>query len=167
MNILDLGIHRGDEFQMIKRMRKDISDRINFTGIDHCASALSYAKEIFPDKNYRFIESDIKDIDKLELNKQDLIISIGTLQSTDIKGKEIFRYIIQKLINKNAGVILGFPNSRYIDREVIYGAKTKNYREQNMNLLIKDMAFYKKYLQQHGFKVITFGKYYIFLSAFR
>ncbi len=101
----------------------------------------------------------------MHFEKQDLIVTIGTLQSPDFNGKEIFRYLIQNILKPEGNIILGFPNSRYIDREVMYGAKTKNYTESNMNLLIKDISFYKKYLQQHGFKVVTFGKYYIFMVA--
>ena len=164
--VLNLGINRGDEFTAFNYVFDDeLVSSITFTGIDHCESAIEEANKRFKDFNYNFILGDIKNIESIPLEKQDLLITVGTLQSPDFNGKEIFRYLIQNILNPNGSVILGFPNSRYIDCEVVYGAKTKNYMESNMNLLIKDIGFHKKYLQQHGFKVLTFGKYYIFMVA--
>jgi hypothetical protein len=167
MMVLNLGINRGDEFKIFAEVFSEISSMIKFTGIDHCPSAIKKAEKSFPGNNYKFINDDISKIDSLNLPKQDIVISIGTLQSPDIDGKEIFRYVIQNILSREGSIILGFPNSRYIDCEVVYGAKTKNYAESNLNLLIKDISFFKKYLQQHGFKVLTFGKYYVFLVAKR
>jgi hypothetical protein len=165
MKILNLGINRGDEFEIFSEFFKSKFDSLYFTGIDHCSSALKFARKRFSPKNFNFIDEDISNIDELDLEKHDILISVGTLQSPDINGNDIFRYVIQNVLKKSGSVILGFPNSRYIDCEVVYGAKTKNYTESNLNLLIKDINFYKRYLQQHGYKVITFGKYYIFLVA--
>jgi len=167
MKVLDLGINRGDEFKIFLEFYKELSDTITFTGIDHCTSALNKAKSEMITENFCFYKKDLSYISELDLPKQDLIISIGTLQSPEFDGKAVFRYFVQNLLNVEGSIILGFPNSRYIDCEVIYGAKTKNYTESNLNLLIKDISYYKKYLQQHNFKVITFGKYYVFLVAKR
>ena len=62
-------------------------------------------------------------------------------------------------------MILGFPNCRWIDGEMIYGAKAKNYAFPEMSLLYKDVHFCKKYLQQKKFRVTVTGKNYIFLTA--
>ena len=69
--------------------------------------------------------------------------------------------------HENNSIILGFPNCRHIDGELKYGAKTKNYSEPELSLLINNISFYKRYLQQHKFKVTISGKYYIFLTAIR
>ncbi len=167
MKLLDLGINRGDEFEVFTRFYNKDSDDIIFSGIDHCSSALEIARKRFSTENFNFIEDDISNIPLMGLADQDILISVGTLQSPDINGKEIFMYIVQNIMKRYSSIILGFPNSRYIDCEVVYGAKTKNYRESNLNLLIKDISFYKRYLQQHKYKVITFGKYYVFLVASR
>ncbi|MDA3839072.1 MAG: methyltransferase domain-containing protein [Candidatus Delongbacteria bacterium] len=165
-NVFNLGINRGDEFRAFNHVfDEELVSSITFTGLDHCESAIKEAGENFVDHNYNFMLGDIKNIPDMHFEKQDLIVTIGTLQSPDFDGKEIFRYLIQDVLKPDGNIILGFPNSRYIDREVMYGAKTKNYTESNMNLLIKDVSFYKKYLQQHGFKVVTFGKYYVFMVA--
>ncbi len=167
VKVLDLGINRADEFKVFNEFFKDHAANSTFTGIDHCRSALRVASYELSSDNYIFYNEDISNISSLKIPQQDIVISIGTLQSPELDGKAVLRYIVQNLIKENGSIILGFPNSRYIDREVIYGAKTKNYTESNLNLLIKDISFYKKYLQQHKFKVITFGKYYIFLVAKR
>lgn len=75
--------------------------------------------------------------------------------------------LIQNYLKKDAAIILGFPNSRWIDDTLIYGAKIKNYSFSEMGLLINDIFFAKKYLQQKKFKVHIFGREYIFLSAYR
>ncbi len=167
MKILDLGINRGDEFRIFNEFYRDSSESIVFTGIDHCRSALKKARSDFAADNYIFFENDFSELAQLNIPRQDLIISVGTLQSPEFDGQSVFRYLVQNILDKNGSIILGFPNSRYIDSEVVYGAKTKNYTESNLNLLIKDISIYKKYLQQHKFRVITFGKYYVFLVATR
>jgi hypothetical protein len=71
--------------------------------------------------------------------------------------------LVQDHLTEQGAVILGFPNCRYTDGEVVYGAKVKNYTEPELSLLIKDIYFIKKYLQQHRFRVTLFGKHDLFL----
>jgi len=182
--ILNLGINRGDEFLAIKNMvEKDIYKSLKFIGIDHSQSAINYATNLFnkddnsDENNFNFITEDINKISEIEnLGKFNHIISIGTLQSPKIDSKNIFHKLIQSLLEdqdisdehvvKNS-IILGFPNCRYIDGELKYGAKTMNYNEPELSLMLKDVLYYKRYLQQHKFKVTVTGKYYLFLTAIR
>ena len=62
-------------------------------------------------------------------------------------------------------VIFGVPNCRIVDGETQYGARMKNFRQPELGLLVKDVAFYRKYLQQHGRRVFVTGKNYIFVTA--
>jgi len=73
--------------------------------------------------------------------------------------------IVQNQLKKNGSMILGFPNCRWIDGEMVYGARVKNYPFSEMGLLYKDVIFSKKYLQQKKFRVTITGKDYIFLTA--
>jgi hypothetical protein len=73
--------------------------------------------------------------------------------------------IVQNYLKKDGSMILGFPNCRWIDGEMVYGAKAKNYSFSEMSLLYKDVIFCKKYLQQKKFRVTITGKDYIFLTA--
>ncbi|MCK4442015.1 MAG: methyltransferase domain-containing protein [Sulfurovaceae bacterium] len=159
-DILNLGINRGDEFELIPNINKN-----RLVGIDHSQSALDIARNRFNSNKYHFIKEDINNIDILNLGKFDLIISIGTLQSPSINFKPFFMSLVQNFLTKNGAVILGFPNSRWIDNELIYGAKAPNYSYSEMSLVFNDVIFCKKYLQQKKFRVTITGREYIFLTA--
>ena len=165
-HILNLGINKGDEFELIEQLiEKNIFDNIAFSGIDHSQSALSYAKERFPKDNVKFYREDINRLNDLKLPKADLIISIGTLQSPSINYKPFLMSLVQEHLTHDGAFILGFPNSRWIDGELIYGAKAPNYPYSEMSLLFNDVIFAKKYLQQKKFRVTLTGREYIFLTA--
>jgi len=167
-NILNLGINKGDEFELIEQLiDKKLFDSIQFKGIDHSQTALDYAKKRFPKSNVKFYRQDINKIKELNLKKSDLIISIGTLQSPSINYKPFLMSLVQEHLTSNGAFILGFPNSRWIDSELIYGAKAPNYPYSEMSLLYNDVIFAKKYLQQKKFRVTITGREYIFLTATR
>jgi len=164
--ILNLGINRGDEFGVIKnRLDTNKYQNMKFIGIDHSKTAIEYAKALFPEKNIQFFTEDINDVDTLNLGKFDLLISIGTLQSPSINFKPFFMSLVQNFLEKNGAIILGFPNSRWVGGEMIYGAKAPNYAMSEMSLLYNDVIFCKKYLQQHKYRVSLTGKQYLFLTA--
>jgi hypothetical protein len=164
--ILNLGINRGDEFELIKRVLSDDEFKSKkFVGIDHCATAIEFAKKRFNSLHVSLHVKDINLIDELNLQRSDLIISIGTLQSPSINFKPFFMKLIQEYLSEDGAVILGFPNCRWIDGEMIYGAKAPNYSFSEQSLLYNDVIFCKKYLQQHRFRVTLTGKQYLFLTA--
>ena len=164
--ILNLGINRGDEFEVIKnRLDTNKYQNMKFVGIDHSKTAIAYAGTLFPEDNVQFFTEDINHLDTLNLGKFDLLISIGTLQSPSINFKPFFMSLVQNYLEKNGAIILGFPNSRWIGGEMIYGAKAPNYAMSEMSLLYNDVIFCKKYLQQHKYRVTLTGKQYIFLTA--
>jgi len=165
-SILNLGINTGDEFSVIKKyLDANTYANISFVGIDHSKSAIEYAKHKFQEENVTFYAHDINDLDSLNLDRSDLLISIGTLQSPSINFKPFFMSLVQNYLHKDAAIILGFPNCRWIGGEMLYGAKAPNYSMSEMSLLFNDVIFSKKYLQQHKFRVTITGKQYIFLTA--
>jgi hypothetical protein len=164
--ILNLGINRGDEFEVIKnRLDTNKYQNMEFIGIDHSKTAIEYANTSFSEDNVQFFTADINHLDTLNLGKFDLLISIGTLQSPSINFKPFFMSLVQNYLEKNGAIILGFPNSRWVGGEMIYGAKAPNYAMSEMSLLYNDVIFCKKYLQQHKYRVTLTGKQYIFLTA--
>ena len=166
--VLNLGINKGDEFELIEQLIGIESfDAINFRGIDHSKTALASAKKRFPKENVTFLQQDINKIKALNLPLSDLIISIGTLQTPSINYKPFLMSLVQEYLTSNGAFILGFPNSRWIDNELIYGAKAPNYAYSEMSLLYNDVIFTKKYLQQKKFRVTITGREYIFLTATR
>ena len=164
--ILNLGINRGDEFEVIKnRLDTNKYQNMEFVGIDHSKTAIEYADTLFTEDNVQFYTEDINHLDTLNLGKFDLLISIGTLQSPSINFKPFFMSLVQNYLEKDAALILGFPNSRWVGGEMIYGARAPNYAMSEMSLLYSDIIFCKKYLQQKKYRVTITGKQYIFLTA--
>ena len=164
LKILNLGVNSGDEFEVIKQYANNFKN-LELVGIDFCPSAIQKAKEKLDDKNITFYTHNINDLTSLNLGEFDLIISIGTLQSSNLDFNPLFMSIVQRYLKKDGAMILGFPNCRWIDGETIYGARVKNYPFSEMGLLYKDAIFCKKYLQQKKFRVTLTGKDYIFLTA--
>jgi len=164
--VLNLGINTGDEFSVIKNsLDTDKYEGMTLVGIDHSKTAIAYAENSFPEANVMLYAHDINDLDHLNLGRFDLLISIGTLQSPSINFKPFFMSLVQNYLEKDAAIILGFPNSRWVGGEMIYGAKAPNYAMSEMSLLFNDVIFCKKYLQQHKYRVTLTGKQYIFLTA--
>lgn len=164
--ILNLGVNKGDEFKVIKNLLTCSEyEKKTFVGIDYSSTAIEYAKRELPDSNIDFKCIDINNLKESSLTRFDLIISIGTLQSSNINFNEKFMEIYQNHLEKGGSIILGFPNCRWIDAEMVYGAKAPNYNFNEMSLVLKDIHFCKKYLQQKKYRVVITGKDYLFLSA--
>jgi hypothetical protein len=163
--ILNLGINSGDEFELIKKVAKNF-ETLELVGIDYCSSAIEAAKEKFAkDTNIQLLCADINHLNELNLGEFDLIISIGTLQSSNLEYNKLLMSIFQNQLSRKGAMILAWPNCRWIDGEMIYGAKMKNYAFSEMSNLYKDVNFAKKYLQQKRCRVTITGKDYIFVTA--
>jgi SAM-dependent methyltransferase len=164
--ILNLGINTGDEFDLIRQiLSNEEYSNIDFIGIDHAQSAIDVAKQRFNESNVTFYAHDINNLSSLELGKFDLIITIGTLQSSTLELKPLFASLVQNYLTKEGAIIVGFPNCRWMDGEMIYGAKAPNYPYSEMSIVVKDIYYCKKYLQQKKFRVTLTGKDYLFLTA--
>lgn len=163
--VLNLGINKADEFEVIKQILDNNLSDIEFHGVDFSSTAIEFSKERFPFNNFNFYNHDINKLDELDLPKADLLISIGTLQSSSLNFKLLFMNLIQNYLEDKGSVILGFPNCRWIGNEVVFGAKAKNYTFSEQSVLYNDVMFCKKYLQQKKYRVTLTGKNYLFLTA--
>lgn len=157
--VLDLGVNTGDELTVIQRA----APACDVVGIDHSASALAIARARFP--AFRFVEADLGALASLDLGTFDLVISLNTLQSPGVDDRAVLRQVVQHHLAPTGSVILGVPNSRYVGGELVYGARMKNFRQPELGLLVKDVAFYRKYLQQHHRQVFITGKHYILVTG--
>ena len=157
--VLDLGVNTGDELAVIARLAPDLQ----VVGIDHSGSALAVARSRFP--AHRFLAADLGALATLGLGVFDLVLSLNTLQSPGIDDREVLRRVVQHHLAPGGAVILGLPNVRYVDGEASYGARMKNFRQPELGLLIKDVAFYRKYLQQHGRQVYVTGKHTVLVTG--
>ncbi len=164
LRILNLGVNTGEEFRIIEQITSNFNIH-ELIGIDYSHSAINQAKKNFSNSNITFIQHDINNLSTLNLGEFDLIISIGTLQSSNLEFNPLFMSIVQNYLKKEGAMILGFPNCRWVDGEMIYGAEVKNYNFSELGNLYKDVMFCKKYLQQKKFRVTITGKNYIFLTA--
>lgn len=162
--VLDLGINTGDELALL-HARVPVLREATVVGIDHSASAIARARERFAGQRVELYESDLDALPALGLGRFDLVLSIGTLQSPGIDDRELLRRIVQDHLAPRGAVIVGFPNCRYVDGEVEYGTRMKNFRQPELGLLVKDVAFYRKYLQQHRRQVFVTGKHYVLVTG--
>lgn len=162
--ILDLGVNIGDELALICHHTPALATA-TCVGIDHSASAIAAARARFPAANYQFIQADLNALPSLGLGTFDLVISLSTLQSPGIDDRELLRRVVQHHLAPDGAVILGLPNCRYLDGEVAYGTRMKNFRQPELGLLVKDVAFYRKYLQQHHRQVFVTGKHYVLVTG--
>ena len=158
--ILALGLNRGDELEpiFVNGFQGEI------LGIDLNEEALQEAQKRFA-PHLRTCVQDINCLENLELERFDLILSIGTLQSPAIELKPLIMHLVQQRLTPDGAILLGWPNARWQDGELIYGARPKHYRFSELSLVIKDLFWIKKYLQQHKFRVVITGREYLFLEA--
>jgi SAM-dependent methyltransferase len=162
--VLDLGVNRGDELAAFAWLGR--APDVTFVGVDHGASALAEARARFPDARHQFIVADLNALPP-DLGRFSLVLSVGTLQSPGVDDHALLRRLVQEHLEPSASLVLGFPNSRFRDGEVVYGARVRNLREPDLSLLVKDLSFYRRYLHQHGFRTFLGGKYDLLLTAVR
>ena len=163
--ILSLGANRADELRVISDFASNEYQNMHFTIVEYSQSALEDAKINMSGSSSKFICDDISNIKNMDLGRFDMLISIGTLQSPDINMKKVMMHIVTELLERDSAIVLGFPNSRWIDGELIYGARVPNYNFSELSSVIKDIYWLKKYLQQHKYRVMITGREYLFLSA--
>ncbi|RKH34394.1 class I SAM-dependent methyltransferase [Corallococcus sicarius] len=162
--VLDLGVNRGDELAAFEWVEGAKGAR--FVGVDHSASAIAEARKAFPDARHAFVQADLNALPS-GLGRFDAVVSVGTLQSPGVDDRALLRKLVQEHLEPRASLVLGFPNSRFRDGEVVYGARVRNLREPDLSLLVKDLSFYRRYLHQHGFRTFLGGKYDLLLTAVR
>ncbi|MBL0693163.1 class I SAM-dependent methyltransferase [Comamonas sp. JC664] len=162
--VLDLGVNRGDELAAFSWLEG--APEVSFVGVDHSASAIEEARARFPDARHRFHVADLNALPE-GLGRFHLVVSVGTLQSPGVDDHALLRKLVQEHLEPSSALLLGFPNSRFRDGEVVYGARVRNLREPDLSLVVKDLSFYRRYLHQHGFRTFLGGKYDLLLTAVR
>jgi len=157
--VLSLGVNTGDELALLMSLGLDSA---TFVGIDHSASALASARARFGD-SVELISADLGE--PLPVGRFDLVVAIGVLQSAALDDRALVRRVVQDHLAPDGAVIFGIPNCRYVDGETEYGARMVNFTQPELGLLVKDVAFYRKYLQQHHRRVFVTGKHYVLVTA--
>jgi len=164
--VLELGVNRGDALALLLDRVPGLETRGDLVGVDHSNSALDLARARFP--GARFIAADLADLDALaalELGRFDLVMAIDTLQCSGLDDRALLRHIVQRCLAPRGAVLLGVANCRYLDGEVVHGARMKNFRQPELGTVVKDVAFYRRYLQQHARKVHVTGRHELLITA--
>lgn len=161
LRVLSLGVNRGDELLPLDWLKPGAQ----VVGLDHSETALQVAKRRWP--QHSFITMNINELERLEFSAFDLMLCLSVLQSPGVNAAKLLRSLVQRFVAKQGALILSLPNGRYLGGEQLYGARLKGYVRADLSLLVRDAAHYRKYLQQHGFKVYLTGKYELLLTAVR
>ncbi len=161
--VLELGCNRGDVLVHLAAHEPGLAGGEGLVGVDHCRSALELARTRLPAA--RFVAADLADLALLELGLFDLVVAVDTLQSSGLDDRTLLRTIVQRCLAADGALVLGLPNCRYLGGEVVHGARMRNFRQPELGLLVKDVAFYRKYMQQHGRTVYVTGKHELLLTA--
>lgn len=161
--VLALGCHRGDELAALDLLEPP-PRALERVGIDRSERVLDEARRRL--SAARFIVADVADLPS-DLGRFDLVIAIGLLQSPGVDDKALLRTVLRDHLQPRAGLLIGLPNSRFRGGDVTWGARSRNYRDVDLSLVVRDLAAYRRYLQQHRFVVHIGGGYDLLLSAWR
>lgn len=96
-----------------------------------------------------------------------LLLAFATLHGPGLDGKDLLVRLVKNHLQPRAGIVLSFPNARYVDTRQLFGAKQRNYREVEHAHGIHNLVFYRRYLQKKGFVVRVTGKSEWLLFAYR
>lgn len=156
--VLSLGVNTGDELVPVLERYPAAC----LTGIDHDAAALAVARERFGSP-HAFLEADLGELP--ELPPFDLVLCLDTLQSPGVEGGALLRHLMRALLEPRGSVVLGLPNCRYVDGELLHGARLVNFRQPELSNLVKSANFYRRFFQQHRKRVFVTGKHELLVTA--
>ncbi|THF68464.1 class I SAM-dependent methyltransferase [Deinococcus sp. Arct2-2] len=159
--VLALGVNAGRELEALALAFSDRTFEV--LGVDVDESALATARTRHP--SFTFSVLDVNTLPLPELGTFDLVLALSLLQSPGIVPHDLLRAIRRHHLTPTGGLILGFPNARYLDGHLSYGARMKNYARPDLSLLCADVTQARRQLQKHGFKVFVTGKYEVLVTA--
>ncbi|QFP75465.1 class I SAM-dependent methyltransferase [Deinococcus sp. AJ005] len=174
--VLALGVNSGRELDALalafpERLSPDrhlldqhFPDRhFEIVGLDTDASALDVARGRFP--RAEFLELDVAELPVPALGRFDLILALSLLQSPGVRRDVLLKALCRHHLTEIGGLVLGFPNARYRDGLLSYGARMKNFARPDLSLLCADVTDTRRDLQKRGFQVFVTGKYEVLLTA--
>lgn len=164
--VLSLGVNQGDELAYFLQGEGGAArDDWQLVGVDHSKTAIETARLRLDHPSVQLHVADIRALASLNLGRFDLILSINTLHSPSLSGHTLLQSLVKEMLRPLGGLLIGLPNGRYRDHELTYGARTKNYSHPELSVLLKDVAFYRRYLQRQHFEVTVTGKTTVFITA--
>lgn len=162
--VLALGCNRGDELAALTRLRPD--HRFDLHGVDHAASAVAQARREHP--QMRFYTADLARFEEpplADLGRFDLVLALNVLHSPSLDGKAILQRVVAEHLTPAGSVIVGLPNVRYVDHTLNHGARVKGFTHPELSVLVRDAAYYRRYLARHRFRVMITGRHTVLVCA--
>ncbi|GBF08244.1 type 12 methyltransferase [Deinococcus aerius] len=159
--VLALGVNAGRELDALALAFP--SRAFEVVGIDLEETALAEARTHYPQATFRTL--DVTTLPVPDLGHFDLVLALSLLQSPGIRQDTLLRALRREHLTPGGGLILGFPNARYLDGFLSYGARMRNYARPDLSLLMADVTAARRTLQKHGFKVFVTGKYEVLVTA--
>ncbi|MDV6376082.1 class I SAM-dependent methyltransferase [Deinococcus arenicola] len=159
--VLALGVNTGRELDALALAFP--GRPLEVVGVDTDASALARARQRFPAAT--FLSLDVAALPHPTLGRFDLVVALSLLQSPGVRGDVLLSALRKHHLTQGGGLVLGFPNARYRDGFLSYGARMKNFARPDLSLLCADVTDTRRDLQKRGFQVFITGKYELILSA--
>ncbi|MBX8464049.1 methyltransferase domain-containing protein [Deinococcus sp. RIT780] len=158
--VLALGLNAGHELAGLPLAFPDRA--LTVVGVELDPAAAQAARERWPQATIH-----AADVNALppELGRFDLILALSLLQSPGVTQDVLLATLRRHHLTPGGGLILGYPNARYRDGTLSYGARMRNYARPDLSLLTADVTNARRGLQKHDFKVFVTGKYEVLLTA--
>lgn len=135
----------------------------DIVGLDTDASALERARDRFP--GAAFVALNVTELPQPDLGRFDVIVALSLLQSPGVRRDVLLKALCRHHLTETGGLVLGFPNARYRDGVLSYGARMKNFARPDLSLLCADVTDTRRDLQKRGFQVFVTGQYEVLLTA--
>lgn len=168
LRALVVGCHRGDELEVLAAADPPLPPE-RVVGVDRNDEALATARARFPVA--AFVHADLEGLARGEPlpveGRFDLVVAVAVLQSPRLDGPAVLRGLVRHHASARGGLIIGLPASRFRDGEVLWGARTRNFTEPDLSLVVRDLAGHRRYLHQHGYRTRIGGRYDLLLAARR
>jgi len=161
--VLLLGCGGGDEVAALRAL-EPTPVGLRVVGVDHASEPLARAAARYPEGEW--LRADVREL-PASLGRFDLVVAIALLQSPQIDALALLRRVVQEHLTPAGGLLLGWPNGRFRGGAPVWGARTRNRRESDLSLLVRDLAAIRRYLHQHRCQTHIGGGYELLLSAWR
>ncbi|WP_291426583.1 bifunctional 2-polyprenyl-6-hydroxyphenol methylase/3-demethylubiquinol 3-O-methyltransferase UbiG [Deinococcus sp.] len=159
--VLALGVNAGRELDVLALAFPE--RRFEIVGVDLEASALAAAQERYPAAT--FMPLDINRLPQESLGTFDLVLALSLLQSPQVRQDVVLAALHRHHLTPSGGLVLGFPNARYRDGFLSYGARLLNFARPDFSLLMNDVTNARRILQKYGYKVFVTGKYEVLVTG--
>jgi trans-aconitate methyltransferase len=140
---------------------------IQYRGFDWSYDAIEAAKMEYGSEHAQFEQADLNQLKQWNLPRFDLVLALGLFHLTTLDGKDLLMQLVNHHLHPKAMLVATFPNCTLQPSGLKYGAKMKNFSEPDLSVLLREVAFYRRYLHGKGFRTRLFGKHYWFLTAWR